>query len=183
MNRSRNRMVGPDEDCIARGAKFTCQIDRQGDGHNGVVRDKDGEIRWRYGVRMNDLGRSWANPFNKKDFVVADSKTGEEIVIRRRSFFPPRFAIMDARGVRGTVCMVSILRNRYTINVQGRRPWRFRMPLFTVYFWGETGESSEFWVIVGPSKMDWSILIKCGIEDQPLVAALSFIHNEWWNYS
>ena len=79
--------------------------------------------------------------------------------------------------------MMSILRIKYTISVKGRQPWTFRMPLFTNRFWGGTDESPEFWVVVRPSQMEWNILIKPGIEDQPLVAALSFIHSERWNHS
>jgi hypothetical protein len=30
--------------------------------------------------------------------------------------------------------------------------------------------------------MEWSILIRPGISDQPVVAALAFIHNHKWNY-
>ncbi len=178
----RNMATAPDEGCVAHGAKFGCRIDRGTDGHSGAVYNEHGDVRWRYGVRRNDLGRSWGNPFNKKDLVVADPQTGEEIVLRRVSFFPSRFTITDAEGVRGTVRMVSILRNKYAINVTGRQPWTFRMPLFRVLFWGETEESPEFWVRE-VTKMDWDIHIRTGIEDQPLVAALSFIHVERFNYS
>jgi hypothetical protein len=129
------------------------------------------------------LGRSWKNPFNKKDFVVTNAYTNEEIVVRRASFLPPRFTILDAQGERGIVCMASMLRNRYTIHIKERQPWTFRMPLYSISFWGGTVESAEFWVILGPSKMEWNILIKPGIDDQPLVATLSFIHVEYWNYA
>jgi hypothetical protein len=56
------------------------------------------------------------------------------------------------------------------------------MPLFTVRFWGESRSGAEIWVVVGPSKMEWTILIKPGVNDRLLVPALAFIHNEWWNY-
>jgi hypothetical protein len=56
------------------------------------------------------------------------------------------------------------------------------MPLFKVWFWGETDESPEFWVRE-VTKMAWDILIRPGIENQPLMAVLSFIHVERWNYS
>lgn len=178
----RNRTIAPDEDCIVRGAKFASHIDRDASGHSGVLYDEHGNVRWRYDVRKTGLGRSWGNPFNKKDFVVADPQTGEEIVIRRATFLPSRFTIIDAQGARGTVCMVSLLRNKYAITLTGRQPWTFRMPLFTVGFWGETGELPEFWV-EEVTKMAWEILIRAEIEDQALVAAaLSFIHVERWNY-
>jgi hypothetical protein len=176
-----NRTIAPDGDCIARGAKFRCLIDRRLYGHSGAVYDEHGDVRWRYGVRESYLGRSWGNPLDKMDFIVTDPQTGEEIVLRRVSFFPSRFTITDTQGERGTVCMVSILRNKYAINITGRRPWTFKMPLFRVGFWGETDESSEFWVRM-VTQMAWDILIKPGIDDQPLVAALSFIHIERWSY-
>ena len=177
-----NRAIAPDQDCVVRGAKFRCRIDRGAGGHTGAVYDEHGDLRWRYGVRKNDRGRSWKNPLNKKDFVVADPQTGEEIFLRRASFFPSSFTVNDARGLRGTVRVVSVLRNMYAIKLTSGRPWTYRMPLFTVWFWGETDESPEFWVRE-VTKMAWDILIRPGIENQPLMAVLSFIHVERWNYS
>ncbi len=78
--------------------------------------------------------------------------------------------------------MVSILRNRYAIRMTGRQPWTYIMPLFRVAFCGGTDESPEFWVIE-VTKMAWDILIRPGIENQPLLAVLSFIHVERFNYS
>jgi hypothetical protein len=181
--KSQRLTLGPDEDCVARGAKYSCQIARRGSSHSGVVLDEQGEIRWRYGVRKTPSGRRSWKPFTKKDFVVTDAQTQQEIIFRRLSRFPPRFQILDAQGERGIVRMTSILRNKYTISLKDRQPWTFRMPLFTIKFWGGAGNSPEFWVMIGPSKMEWNILIKPGIDDQPLAAALSFIHVQWWNYS
>jgi hypothetical protein len=79
--------------------------------------------------------------------------------------------------------MRSMFRNKYSIDIVGLNSWTLRMPLFTVRFCGDSRAGSEIWVVVGPSKMEWNILIKAGIEERPLVAALAFIHNEWWNYS
>jgi hypothetical protein len=74
MTDTRNRIIGPDENCIQHGTKYGCQIARGSDGQTGVVLDEHGEIRWRYGVRQNSLGRSRGNPFNKPDFVVLMAK-------------------------------------------------------------------------------------------------------------
>ena len=102
MDRSRTRTIAPDEDCFARGAKFSCHIDhRRAHQHSGVVYGECGDVRWLYGVRKNRLGRNWQNPFDKKEFVVASPQTGEEIVIRRVSFFPSRFTIIDAQVQEG----------------------------------------------------------------------------------
>jgi len=170
----------PDEDCIANGAKFLCQIDRGGDSHGDAVRNEQGVVRWRY--HKSGFGRALKNPFNKPDFVVAVPDTKDELIIRRASFMPPLFTIMREGRVIGAIRMRSIFRNKYSISIDGVNSWVFCMPLFTVRFYGESSAGTEIWVIVGPSKMEWNILIKAGVKEWPLVAALAFIHNEWWNY-
>ena len=57
------------------------------------------------------------------------------------------------------------------------------MPLFTVYFHGESSSNSRVWVVVGPSKRQWTLLAEAGSDDERLLAALAFIHREWWCYS
>ena len=79
--------------------------------------------------------------------------------------------------------MRSLFRIKYSIDIQGAGSWTFRLPLFTVQFRGDSQAGTDVWVIVGPSKMEWNILIRPGTNDLRLLAALAFIHNEWWNYS
>jgi hypothetical protein len=43
----------------------------------------------------------------------------------------------------------------------------FRMPLFTIFFFGESKEGSEIGVRVGPSERQWNILIKPGLVERP----------------
>ena len=183
MRRDRTRAIAPDEACVASGTKFRCQIDRGAGRHNGVVQDEQGNIRWRYGIRNNASGRSPGNPFNKPDFVVAEPDGKEEVVIRRATFIPSVFNILEARTIIGRIRMRSMFRNKYAIDIDGINAWTFRMPLFTVRFRGDSSAGTEIWVVVGPSKMEWNILLKAGVKESPLVGALAFIHNEWWNYS
>lgn len=78
--------------------------------------------------------------------------------------------------------MLSIFRNKYAVDIDGVDSWTFRMPLFTIRFFGDSREGVGIWVAVWPSMMQWNILIKAGVEEWPLLAALAFIHTEWWNY-
>ncbi len=182
MWRDITRPIVPDKECVANGTKLLCQIDRGGDGHSGAVRNEQGIVRWRYGVRKSGSGRALKNPFTKPDFVVAEPEANDEITIRRASFLPPVFNIIRAGSVIGGIRMRSIFRNKYSISIDGVGSWTFRMPLFTIRFCGDSSAGPEIWVIVGPSKMEWNILIKANVKEWPLVAALAFIHNEWWNY-
>ena len=183
MRRIRTRAVAPDAECIAHGTKFRSQIDRGVDGHSGAVLDEKGTIRWRYGVRNDAFGRHPGNPFNKPDFVIAKPDAKDEVIIRRVSFIPSVFNIMEADKVIGTVRMRSMFRNKYAIDIDGVNSWTFRMPLFTVRFFGDSSAGVEIWIAVGPSKMEWNILIKGNAKEWPVLAALAFIHTEWWNYS
>jgi hypothetical protein len=174
--------TAPDKDSLARGTKFLSQIERQSDGYSGVVLDEQGSARWRYGVRRITSGRGPGNPFNKPDFVIKEPDAKDEVIIRRTSFVPPVFNITDAgRGI-GRIKMCSIFRNKYGIEIDGVNSWTFRMPLFTVRFYGDSSSGPEMWVSLGRSKMEWIILIKVGVNERPLLAALAFIHCEWWNY-
>jgi hypothetical protein len=182
MQPKRTTTVVPDRECIANGHKFFSQIERRTDGHSGAVLDERGAIRWRYGIRKNPSVRRLRNPFNKPDFVVADPNGRDEVVIRRASFIPPVFNIMEAGRIVGRVKMCSVFRNKYTIEIDRVNSWTFRMPLFTIRFLGDSRFGREIWVAVGPSKMEWSVLIKRDACEWPLLAALAFIHVEAWNY-
>ena len=157
MQRNRTRAVAPDGECIAQDHKFLGQIDRGMDGHSGAVMDEQGVIRWRYGIRKTPPLAAWGNPFNKPDFVIADPDGRDEVVIRRASFIPSVFNIMAADRVIGTVRMRSMFRNKYAIEIDGVNSWTFRMPLFTVRFFGDSSAGVEIWVAVGPSKMEWNM--------------------------
>lgn len=183
MQPNRTTTIAPDKECVANGHKFLSQIDRGKDGHSGAVLDEQGVIRWRYGTRKNPFVPCLGNPFNKPDFVIADPDGRDEVVIRRASFIPPVFNIMEAGRIIGTVKMRSVFRNRYTIDIESVNSWTFRMPLFTIRFFGVSRSGPEIWVAVGPSKMEWSILIKRDAREWPLLAALAFIHVEAWNYA
>jgi hypothetical protein len=172
----------PDEQCIAHGRKFFCQIDRGMGGHDGTVTDEHGVVRWRYGTRKNSSAYRFANPFNKPDFVIAAPDGSDEVVIRRLSFVPPVFSILRSGTVIGSIKMCSLFRNKYVIAIDQVNVWTFRMPLYTIYFFGESETRPEIWVAMGPSKKEWIILIKPEASEWPLLAALSFIHVEAWNY-
>jgi len=183
MHSNRTTTVAPDEECVANGHKFLSQIDRGKGGHSGAVLDEQGAIRWRYRARKNPFVRRLGNPFNKPDFVIADPDGRDEVIIRRASFIPPVFNIMEAGRIIGTVKMCSVFRNKYAIDIDRVNSWTFRMPLFTIRFFGGSRSGPEIWVGVGPSKTEWSILIKRDACEWPLLAALAFIHVEAWNYA
>jgi len=182
MRRAKSGVFIPDDECIAKGTKLLCQIERGPIRRHGEVRDEQGNLRWRYAPRANPSGRSVGNPLNKPDFVVAEPDGNDGTIIRRVSFIPSTFDIVEAGGVIGTIRMLSMFRNAYSISV-GPNTWTFRMPLFRVLFFGESVAGFEIWVQVGPSEREWSILIKPGLAQRSLVAALAFIHNERYYYS
>lgn len=79
--------------------------------------------------------------------------------------------------------MISIFRNRYSIAIDGLGLLIFQMPLYRIFFFGASTGGIETWVRIGPSEFEWNILLKPGMVEWPLAAALAFIHNERFYYS
>jgi hypothetical protein len=51
-----------------------------------------------------------------------------------------------------------------------------------LFIFGDSSTGVEIWVAVGPFKKEWSVLMRRDAREWPLLAALAFIHVEWWNY-
>jgi hypothetical protein len=176
-----HRYTAPDRDCIEHGTKLLSRIHRGAYSRDGEVRDEQGTVRWRYG-RTNSFKGGLGNPLKKPDFILSEPDEKNQTIIRRVSFVPSVFQILEAIEPIGTVRMLSILRNQYSISIDGVDTWTFRMPLYTIFFFGESRTRCEIWVRVGPSEKEWNILIKAGVTRRALIAALAFIHNERYFY-
>jgi hypothetical protein len=182
MWRNKARFIIPDDECIAHGTKALSQIHRGAYVRSGEIRDDQDKILWLYGPRKRGSGWGLRNPFGKPDFVILSPDAKDEVIVRRASFVPPVFNIMEAGNVVGTIRMISIFRNKYSISLDGVGSWTFRMPLYTILFFGDSDAGIDIWVAVGPSEKEWSILIKPGVPQRVLVAVLAFIHNERYFY-
>ncbi len=181
-NKRRGPSNAPEEECFANGAEYYFEIERNSPFRRGRISDNQGTLCWRYSAHGRRSGRRLTNPFNKLDFVVENPRGQAELVIRRASFVPPVFQLLSASGVAGEIRMISILRNRYLILMDGANSLMFHMPLFTVVFLGRSESRVDIWARAGPSEREWSVLIRRGIDDSRLVAALAFIHHERWRY-
>jgi hypothetical protein len=178
---AKRAVSAPDQECLANGAKFVSQIRQDAERHLGEIWDEKPSRRWTYRTLKRRPRPTLQNPFNKPDFLIGRPETNEEVIIGRRSFFPPMFDVMRAGEVIGNIRMRSILRNKYSISIDGEL-WTFRILLFSVRCYGASDKDGKIWVAVGPSKRTWNILLKPGVREWPLLAALAFIHDEWWNY-
>jgi len=96
--------------------------------------------------------------------------------------FPSVFNLLEEGNLIGTVRMSSVLRNRYSIELDGVK-WTFHMPLYTIYFSGESRTGTEVWVAMGPRESQWNILLAPGLPERSFAAILAFIHNERYFYS
>lgn len=172
----------PNEATVATGGKYFFVLDVENRCRTGKLWNEKGEIVWHYAPRRNHLGYTLGNPFKKYDFVVFDNNELPTVAIRRTSFVPSRFDILADDLVVGQIAMASPLLNRYRIDIDGLPTCDFRMPLFTVYFYGRCNDDTRVWVVVGPSKMQWNVLTESALNDVRLLAALAFIHNQWYNY-
>lgn len=175
--------MAPDKTTVENGAKYCFVLDQENRFRTGKIWTENGNIEWHYGPQRNPLRYSLRNPFNKPDFAVFDKDERLTVAIRRVSLFPSRFQILNDDSVVGHIAMKGSLLNRYKIEIDGLGVCVFRMPLFTVYFHGEVDGHTGIWIIVGPSKMQWTVLARADLDDVRLLAALAFVHNQWFNYS
>jgi hypothetical protein len=172
----------PSEDEIERGARH-CLVIAWDRGSPGSILPEIGDARWH--CRTEPCRSAWSalNLLRKPDFVLVDQEERGVLRIRRASRLPPRFSILQNGEVVGTIGLRSFLRNKYSIVLTDGPTWTFRMPLFRIYFHGESSSDSRLWIQVGPGKTQWNLLAQAGADDVRLLAALAFIHREWWCYS
>jgi|SRR5579872_1191346 len=178
MWRIKSKAIGPDDLCIEKGTKLLCEIYKGYSRRDGEMRDEVNQSRWQFRRNKATFRSLLRHPLKRPDFVATEQDNKDEVVIRRGSLIPSVFNIIERGRTVGTIRMVSMLRNKYSISIDGGKTWTFRMPLFTILFFGESKEAAEIWVRVGPSERHWNILIRPGVVQRPLVAALAFIHNE-----
>lgn len=178
------RITPPSEEVIERGVKFSTGISHHPAAPVCFVPESAGAGF--DGTLGPDPSRSAHSPVNllrKPDVVLRDATWSEVLRIVRRSRWPARFELLQAGRVVGSVERKGLFRNRYVIGLAGGSTWVFRMPLFTICFWGVSERGERLWVQVGPSKQQWNFLLEPGADDLRLIGALAFIHREWWCYS
>ena len=133
MLQKRPNVFPPPPDIIAKGIKLVSRIAAGTARRVGAVSDQNGFIRWRYGPHRTRDSWTLENPLRKPDFVFFEPDERDALKIRRVSLFPSVFNLLEEGNLIGTVRMSSVLRNRYSIELDGVK-WTFHMPLYTIYF-------------------------------------------------
>ena len=108
---------------------------------SGFIQHDSGNITWRF------------NPMcfpRKGDVLVYDPDDQEVLRIHRPNRFHARFQMMEAGQITGVIRMRSLLRNKYTLELKDGTTWTFWMPLFTIFFYGESTAGGRIWIQMGP---------------------------------
>lgn len=113
--------------------------------------------------------------------MIRDASGSEALTLSRVSYLSPVHRISSGGRPLGSVRLTSPLRNKYAIGICGES-WTFRMPTFTVALFGETRHRTDLWILAGPSKMEWNVLVRPGVPPWPLVGVVAYIHNPWWRF-
>jgi len=182
VNPLRQAYFGPSPDLIAHGSQVYSAITFD-PAAPGAIFTADDRPRWRFEPNPKRSAWSVRNIFKKPDFVVFDPDAHEVLRVRRKRRVPPQFEMVQDNRPVGEIALRSVFRNTYAITLAGGSTWLFRMPLFAVTFHGESQDGRQVWVRVGPRKTRWNILLDASLDHLHLLAALAFIHREWWCYS
>jgi hypothetical protein len=112
------------------------------------------------------------------DFVVYDKDGKEWIRIKRVGRLPhARFAMFEHGE---PICIIqqrSPLRNRYILKFANGPIWKIRLPLFTVFFSGDSDAGSNIRIRLW-SHNCWLMQITPATVSPHLVAAIAFLHRE-----
>ena len=153
--------------------------------NTGQVLTRTGDenrVFWKFEPNPLRATLSIRNLFKKPELVFLTPEGCEEFRISRHARIPATFVLLKNGEVAAEIVRRSILRNNYSIQCDGRT-WIVRMPVFTIRFFGVSDQGQHVWILVGPSKRQWSILFERGADSPHLLASIVFIHRLWWCHS
>lgn len=169
---------------VEQGISFTSLIELDRPAAGGIYDTCDPpEICWCCSTEPSRSSYSLLNLLQKPDFVFVEKVSHRTVRIRRTRRIPATFDIIDNETTVGVIRRKSVLRNQYLVTFSEGLEWTIRMPLFTIDFYGVSNQGSNIWIKVWPHKTQWQLLFAEDDDDRRLLAAIAFIHREWWCYS
>lgn len=174
--------VAPTTDELENAAVYYLSLDYSVD-YPGSILEESGQVRWRFETQPR---RSAYSPFNlleKPVFVILDAESHEVLLIRKSPSASRQFDIIQDGTIVGIIRKRAILRPIYTLDFPSGSTWTVRMPLFSIQFQAQSTSGVTVWIRVGPSKKQWNVLVPAEGNNVCVIAALAFIHREWWCYS
>lgn len=172
----------PTDDELENASAYCFKLDNSAD-YPGSIFAESGRLCWRFETLPRRSAYSPLNLFRKPVFVALDVESHEVLRIRVQPGATRRFDLIQDGLVVGTIQRRGFLRSTYTCSFSGGPVWTVKMPLFTLLFQGKSTNGLTVWIRVGPSKKQWNVLTCLNGDDVRLIAALAFIHREWWCYS
>jgi len=112
------------------------------------------------------------------EFVVYDPDGKEVVRIRRTCRFPRAiFEMRDGKELRATIVRRHLLFSSYDIRLAGGPDWRFKLPLFTIDFFGESSIGGRL-IARQHTHNQWYMFVETDHDSPYLIHALAFIHRE-----
>ncbi len=112
------------------------------------------------------------------EFVVYDLDGKEVVRIRRTRRFPRSiFEMRDGKELRATIVRRHLLFSNYDIHLAGGPDWRFKLPLFTIDFFGESSIGGRLLARLDTHNQ-WFTVVDTNHDSPYLIHALAFIHRE-----
>ena len=174
----------PTTDEVEHGIGYTSWIELNLPASGGIYKDSEPpEICWHCSTEPSWNSLSPLNLIRKPDFVLSDESSHCMLRIRRKRRIPATFEIIENETIVGMIQRKSVLRNKYLVTFLEGVEWTIRMPLFTIAFYGVSSLGTILWIRVWPRKNQWCLMLNGGEDDKRLLAAIAFIHREWWCYS
>ncbi len=112
------------------------------------------------------------------EFVVYDPDGKEVVRIRRTRRFPRSiFEMRHGKELRATIVRRHPLFSSYDIRLAGGPDWRFKLPLYTIDFFGESSIGGRL-LARADTHNQWFMVVDTNHDSPYLIHALLFIHRE-----
>jgi hypothetical protein len=183
--------VCPTADEIARGIEY-CSIIDDDVGFGGTIWRHPDVVCWRFYSEPQQSPYSPASLLRKPQLIFTDGDWRECLRIRRSPELRRLHYILRGDEIIGSIKLTTVLRNNYSIQLDGCPVWTFQLPLFKILFHAYSSKGEHIWIKVWKSKQRFRLLVPPEVEATPkkevgsavltgaLLPALAFVHREWW---
>jgi hypothetical protein len=165
----RSRQLDSEREWIAHAREYCSRIDRGSATNVRVFRRSET-------TPCLVLKRESARAISVFDRV--DHQTG--LIRTERRFLLPKYALYQDSTTVWTLSVRSIFSNRHTLEVAKDTTWNVRTPFFSTRLEGDAEDGSRVLGRMGQRVSEVRWLIEPDRDSEPFLAALAFMHRQWY---
>jgi len=142
---------------------------------DGEIYNQENKIVWRFkttGLKQHPVEAGMIRP---PTFILYDAGGEELAAISREKRLPLAQFVVTQNGSKcGTIWQRSIWFTKYELGFDDKSNWKLYMPMFSVS--GKAvSETGAVIRVQARTRREWYVRFDSGVEQQPMIAALTFV--------